>query len=145
MLIHEVNSEVKKAETHEQKARLVPLSFTMEGSSDSKRISTDAILMLTSLPNIFMDVVASCTTRCRSAYTDRTRVQQRLKFILPPVMPRNLKPRNIILGTLSNFSRKFPPTKITHYTVSASGYKQLLHLTILTKIRMQFGFKNCRI
>ena len=91
MLIHKVNSKVKKAETHEQKARLVPLSFTTEGSSDSKRISTDTILTLTSLPNIFMDMVASCTTRCRSAYIDRTRVQQRLKFILLPVVPRNLK------------------------------------------------------
>ena len=34
------------AETCEQKARLVPLSFTTEGSSHSKRISTDAILAL---------------------------------------------------------------------------------------------------
>ena len=30
---------------------------------------------------------------------------------------RNLKPRNLILGASSSFSRKFPPTKITRYTV----------------------------
>ena len=102
---------------HEQNARLLPLLFTTKGSSHSKRISTDAILALTSLPNSFMDVVASLThDPLPKCYIDRTRVQ-RLKFILPPIGPRNLKPRNLILGALLSFSRKFPPTKITRYTV----------------------------
>ena len=92
--------------------RLLPLSFTTEGSSHNKRISTDAILALTSLPIIFMDLVASLThDPLPKRYIDRTRVQ-RLKFILPPIGPRNL-----ILGALSSFSRKFLPTKITRYTV----------------------------
>ena len=52
-------SKQRRRRRHEQKARLVPLLFTTEGSSYSKRISTHAILALTSLPNIFMDVVAS--------------------------------------------------------------------------------------
>ena len=33
------------------------------------------------------------------------------------IAPRKLKPRNLILGASSNFTRKFPPTKITRYTV----------------------------
>ena len=102
---------------HEQNTRLLPLSFTTEGSSHSKRISTDAILALTSLLNSFMDVVASLThDPLPKRYIDRTRVQ-RLKFMLPPIVPRNLKPRNLILRALSSFSRKFPPTKITRCTV----------------------------
>ena len=116
MLIHGVNCEVKKAETRAKCETI--LSFTTEGSSHSKRISTDAILALTSLPNIFMDVVASLTHNpLPKRHIDRTRVQ-RLKFISPPILPRNLKPRNLILGALPSFSRKFPPTKITRYTVS---------------------------
>ena len=87
-----------------QKARLVPLSFTTEGSNHSKWISTDAILVLTSLPNMFMDVVASLMHgTLPKRYIDRTRVQ-RLKFILLPIVPRNLKPQNLILGALSSFS-----------------------------------------
>ena len=34
--------------------------------------------------------------------------------------PRNLKPRNLILRVSSSFSRKFPPTKITRYTVGST-------------------------
>ena len=97
--------------------RLLPHSFFTEGSSHSKRISTNAILALTSLPNIFMDVVASLThDPLPKCYIKCTRVQ-RLKFILPTIVPQNLIPRNLILGTLSSFSRKFLPTKITRYTV----------------------------
>ena len=47
----------------------------MEGSNHSKWISTDAILTLTSLPNIFMDMVASLThDLLPKRYINRTRV-----------------------------------------------------------------------
>ena len=106
---------------HKQKARLLPLSFSTEGSSHSKRISTDAILVLTSFPNSFMDVVASLMhDRLPKCYIGCTRVQ-RLKFILPTIVPRNLRPQNLILGALSSFSWKFPPSKITRYTVNYAG------------------------
>ena len=86
MLIHEVSSEVKKAEIREQKARLVPLSFTTKGSSHSKRISTDAILALTS---IFMNVVASLTQDpLPKRYIDRTTCSK-VKG-LPPIVPREI-------------------------------------------------------
>ena len=66
LLLSCVDSQSKQqseegGDTTEQKARLLPLSFTTEGSRHSKRISIDAILALTSLPNTFMDVVASLT------------------------------------------------------------------------------------
>ena len=39
-------------------------------------------------------------------------------------------PRNLILGTLSSFSRKFPPTKITRYmvVVKCIVVKRILYL-----------------
>ena len=78
MLIHEVKQ--RSEEGGEEGETIWYLSRLLRRSSRSKRISTDAILALTSLPNILMDMVASRTTRCRSDI-DRTRVQ-RLKFIL---------------------------------------------------------------
>ena len=39
-------------------------------------------------------------------------------------VPRKLEPRKLILTTVSSISRKFPPTKITRYTV--------LHCTVYT-------------
>ena len=92
--------------------------LTTEGSSHSKRISTDAILALTSLPNSFMDVVASLMHDPLPKRLHRSRTCSKVKVhTTPTIVPRNLKPRNLILGALSSFSRKFPPTKITRYTV----------------------------
>ena len=42
------------------------------------------------------------------------------------IVPRNLKPWNLIPGASSRFSRKFPPMKITRYTVFRSHTKLLL-------------------
>ena len=41
------------------------------------------------------------------------------------ITPQNLKPWNLILGASSSFSWKFPPTKITRYTVFG-GIHQVL-------------------
>ena len=37
-------------------------------------------------------------------------------------VPRKLEPRKLILTTVSSISRKFPPTKITRYTVRRTHY-----------------------
>ena len=50
-----------------------------------------------------------------------------LKFILLPVVPRNL-----ILGTSSSFSRKFSPAKITCYTV-----REICMYTSLFRVRVR--------
>ena len=113
MLIHEVNSEVKKAETRAKgetsTSRLIrKAAATVNGSAQMlfSRWLASQISSWTWQP-------LSRTTRCLSAIHWHV---HRLKFILPPIVPRNLKPRNLILGALSSFSRKFPPTKITRYT-----------------------------
>ena len=64
------------------------------------------------------------------------------------IAPRNLKPRNLILGASSSFSRKFPPTKITRYTVSgrvAHGTKPGPRPYLSTEEETEFGtfLKNC--
>ena len=52
--------------------------------------------------------------------------------IRDPIMPQNLKPQNLILGASSRFSQKFPPMKITRYTVVFTS-----HVTENIKVRKQ--------
>ena len=57
------------------------------------------------------------------------------------IEPRNLKPQNLILRASSSFSRKFPPTKITHYiryVLTLSARSLIVFLSTLAKTAFIF-------
>ena len=100
--------------------RLLPLSFTTEGSSHSKRISTDAILALTGLPNSFMDLVASLThDPLPKRYIDRHVFKGSSSYYQPSCT--KFKTTKFNSGGLIELFTKFPPTKITRYSKTSNN------------------------
>ena len=135
--MEEVNREVNKAEKHDQKAGPVPLVQVCEHQRTlcfvdvvASHARRDTIFPLVSCSQTLSG--ESLVTRFSSKPHRVYRVQSSHYVICEP---RNLKPRNLILRASSSFSRKFPPTKITCYTVFVIAHKpcQGLSLSAVTR------------
>ena len=88
--------------------RLQPLDLSMNKPAN------------TGLPNIFVNVVASharLDTEVLHLATLHHMSKVQSSHMSSTIVLRHV-PRNLILGASSSFSRKFPPTKITHYMVA---------------------------
>ena len=90
-------------------------SMKIFGRLINARIASVLICLLWLLPSVVNERGTSLAF-CLCLRLLQSRTCSKVK-VHSTVVPRNLKLRNLILGTLSSFSRKFPPTKITRYTV----------------------------